>query len=310
MNTSNKTSQNSGSKVAKAGLLIAFTASLCCITPVLALISGVSGVTATFSWMEPLRPFMIALTLGVLGFAWYQKLKPRKAEEIACDCEEDGKEPFIQSKMFLGIVTVVGIALLSFPSYSYIFYPDNSQKITAGAEMSNIQQINFDIKGMTCTGCEEHVKHAALELPGVLKATSNYKNGTASIVYDNSKTTQEEVIKAVDATGYTVTKSELAPVTLNLNETTSMKPLMELKLNVKGMTCTGCEEGIKYALNKVDGVIETDASYDDGVATVKFDGAKTNREAIVQAINTTGYTVTNSEISASIPGDKKQEATN
>ncbi len=310
MDSLNKSNQNSSSKAVKAGLLVAFTASLCCITPVLALISGVGGVAASFSWMEPFRPYMIALTLGVLGFAWYQKLKPIKAEEIDCDCEDDGKEPFMQSKMFLGVVTIVGLALLAFPSYSHIFYSDSSRKITTSIKMSNIQQINFDIKGMTCTGCEEHIKHAALELPGVLKAVSSYESGTASIVYDNSQTTQEEVIKAVDATGYTITKSELASVTLNLSEAASMKPLIELELNVKGMTCTGCEEGIKYALNKVDGVVEADASYDEGVATVKFNDAITNKEAIIQAINSTGYTVTNPGIAASITDKRKQEATN
>ena len=140
--------------VAGLAILTALAASLCCITPILALISGIGGFASTFSWLEPFRPYLIGITIAVLAFAWYQKLKPRKAEEIACDCEEDGKEPFIQSKMFLGIVTVVGITLLSFPSYSHIFYPDNSQKTTADIEISNIQQINFDIKGMTCTGCE------------------------------------------------------------------------------------------------------------------------------------------------------------
>lgn len=35
-----------------AGVLSAVAASLCCITPVLALISGASGVASTFSWMD------------------------------------------------------------------------------------------------------------------------------------------------------------------------------------------------------------------------------------------------------------------
>src|SRR5690625_7732599 len=60
-----------------AGVLSAVAASLCCITPVLALISGASGVASTFSWMEPARPYLIGITVLVLGFAWYQKLKPR-----------------------------------------------------------------------------------------------------------------------------------------------------------------------------------------------------------------------------------------
>ena len=86
----------SENKLIGAGLLTAITASLCCITPVLALIAGTSGIASTFSWIEPFRPYLIGLTILVLGFAWYQKLKPQK--EIDCDCETDEKPKFIQSK--------------------------------------------------------------------------------------------------------------------------------------------------------------------------------------------------------------------
>lgn len=292
MGTSNKSSQKTSTKAAKAGLLVAFTASLCCITPVLALLSGVGGVAATFSWMEPLRPFMIALTLGVLGFAWYQKLKPRKAEEITCDCEEDGKEPFIQSKMFLGIVTVAGIVLLSFPSYSHIFYPDNSNKSTSGIEMSSIQQVNFEIKGMTCTGCEEHVKHAVNEVEGVTSVTASFKDGKATVQFDIQKVSKETIIDAINETGYTVVKSEVTtPDQLSESKSNVFYPISKIEFKVEGMTCSGCEEHVKYTTNQVEGVQEVTASYKEGNAIVVYDQTKATREQIVEAINSTGYEV-------------------
>ena len=58
------------------GLLTALASSLCCITPVLAIFAGSSGMASSFSWMEPARPYLIIFTIIVLGFAWYQKLKP------------------------------------------------------------------------------------------------------------------------------------------------------------------------------------------------------------------------------------------
>ena len=117
----------SESKLIGTGLLTAITASLCCITPVLALVAGTSGIASTFSWIEPFRPYLIGLTILVLGFAWYQKLKPRK--EIDCECETDNKPKFMQSKTFLGIVTAFAFVMLAFPYYSGIFYP-NSEKQT------------------------------------------------------------------------------------------------------------------------------------------------------------------------------------
>ena len=48
-------------KLIGAGLLTAFAASLCCITPVLALVAGTSGLASSFSWLEPARPYFIGL---------------------------------------------------------------------------------------------------------------------------------------------------------------------------------------------------------------------------------------------------------
>jgi len=111
------------------GVLTAIAASLCCITPVLAVIAGSSGIASSFSWMEPARPYLIGFTVLVLGFAWYQKLRPRTAEEIACDCEEDEKPSFWQSRKFLGIVTFFSALMLTFPYYSFIFFPDNAKEV-------------------------------------------------------------------------------------------------------------------------------------------------------------------------------------
>lgn len=68
----------SNSKIAGIGLLTATAASLCCITPVIALVAGTSGMASAFSWMEPARPYLIGLTILTLGLAWYQKLKSKK----------------------------------------------------------------------------------------------------------------------------------------------------------------------------------------------------------------------------------------
>ena len=192
----------SENKLIGAGLLTAITASLCCITPVLALIAGTSGIASTFSWIEPFRPYLIGLTILVLGFAWFQKLKPRN--EIDCDCETEEKPKFIQSKKFLGIVTVFAIVMLAFPYYSGIFYPNTEKQIMI-VDKSNIKTTEFKISGMTSASSEEHVNQEVNKLNGILISKASYENGNAIIEFDKTKTNKTEIEKAINSTGYTVT---------------------------------------------------------------------------------------------------------
>lgn len=194
-----------GDKIIGAGLLTAIASSLCCITPVLALISGTSGIASTFSWLEPFRPYFIGFTILVLGFAWYQKLKPQK--EIDCECETDEKPKFIQSKTFLGIVTVFAIVMLAFPYYSGIFY-QNTEKQIIVVDKSDIKTTEFKISGMTCASCEEHVNHEVNKLNGIVNSKVSYENGNAIIEFDKTKTNKTEIEKAINSTGYKVTNKK------------------------------------------------------------------------------------------------------
>jgi mercuric ion transport protein len=189
-------------KLMGAGLLTAIAASLCCITPVLAIVAGTSGLASNFSWLEPARPYFIGLTILVLGFAWYQKLKPKK--QIDCNCETEEKPKFIQSKMFLGIVTALAILMLAFPYYANIFYLKTEKQIIV-IDKSNVQTVEFSISGMTCASCEEHVNHEVNKLLGIIKSTVSYEKGNTIVEFDNSKTSIAEIEKAINGTGYSVT---------------------------------------------------------------------------------------------------------
>jgi copper chaperone CopZ len=190
------------------GVVAAIAASLCCITPVLALLGGISGVASSFSWIEPYRPYLIGGTVLVFGFAWYQKLKPRKKEEIDCECETDEKPSFWQSKTFLSIITVFAAVMISFPYYAHIFYPKSPTANVVIVEKGNIQQVELKISGMTCQSCSDHVNHALDGVPGVLEHNTSYEQGTSLVKYDASKSTKEKLVEAVNATGYTVTETK------------------------------------------------------------------------------------------------------
>lgn len=194
---------------ALTSILSAIAASLCCITPVLALISGASGVASSFSWMEPFRPYLLGITVLVLGFAWNQKLKPRSADKIQCDCEtaclvvdkNEKQSLFMQSKLFLGIITVFAFLMMLFPYYTKVFYPKQEIKTIAN---SNFKSVEFKINGMTCEACASHIASEVNKVNGVFLVTPSFKNKNISIQFDTAKTNENEIVKTINATGYKV----------------------------------------------------------------------------------------------------------
>lgn len=199
------TSSTSG-KLLGVGVLSSIAASLCCITPILALIASTSGIASTFLWFEPARPYFIGLSIAVLAFAWYQKLKPVPADD--CGCAVDEKPKFIQSKSFIVIISFFATLMMAFPYYSIAFFPKVEKQIII-VEKSNIQTAEFTINGMSCAGCEEEVKHEVNKLNGIIKADVSYASRNALIQFDNSKTDIPAIEKAIKTTGYTVTKTML-----------------------------------------------------------------------------------------------------
>ncbi|WP_052184288.1 mercuric transport protein MerTP [Psychroserpens sp. Hel_I_66] len=200
--TPNKTSNTA----AYTGIFTAVVASVCCITPVLALIAGTSGIASTFSWVEPFRPYLIGLTIIVLVFAWYQKLRPKTQEEIDCACEDDAKPTFWQSKRFLFIVTVFAGLMLAFPYYSNLFYEQRTKDIVYVSQ-SNIEKHTFDVEGMTCAGCEAHVESEVNKLDGIISVKASYENANTIVEFDKTKTDLPAIRKAIEKTGYKVVEN-------------------------------------------------------------------------------------------------------
>ncbi|GAB4300666.1 MAG: hypothetical protein Kow0098_28240 [Ignavibacteriaceae bacterium] len=197
----NKLFQNSA-------IVTAVLASLCCITPVLAVLGGLSGIATTFDFLEPLRPYFIAFTAIILGYAFYTAYKPKKETDIDCACEDDEQEnnktKFINSKAFLWTVTVVTAILITFPYYSQVFFPD-VEASSAIVSSTYLIKAEMKIEGMTCTGCEQSVDYALKSEEGVINATSSYKTGIAYVEYDQSKINPEQLKKAIEEkVGYKV----------------------------------------------------------------------------------------------------------
>ncbi|MCJ8163216.1 mercuric transport protein MerTP [Pontibacter sp. E15-1] len=183
------------------GLLAAVLASVCCIAPLLAIVGGAAGALSAFDWLEPLRPYLIGLTVILLSAAWYQRLKPAKTA-ADCACEDDDKPSLVKSNKFLLMVSVMALLFLSFPYYADAFYkqPAKSSMVQTGFQ----QTVQLEVKGMTCSGCEAHVNQEVGKLPGVSGVNTSYKAGSATVTYDSTKVKPQQLVEAARKTGYKV----------------------------------------------------------------------------------------------------------
>jgi copper chaperone len=65
--------------------------------------------------------------------------------------------------------------------------------------------------------------------------------------------------------------------------------MARVRLTVTGMTCGHCRQKVEDALNAVDGVFGVFVDREAGEAEVDFDDARTGAEALVQAVEASGY---------------------
>ncbi len=265
--------------------MTAFASSLCCIVPFIALLAGTSSLAANFSWIEPAKPYLFGVSFLALGFAWYQQLKPKATDDCGC---EVGPTSFLQTKKFLGMVTVFAVLMMAFPYYSGNLMGSNSSNAMLVSDTidGNIVSVEFEVEGMTCGGCEKHVSDAVYGVDGVIEVTTSYENEHTVVKFDDGKTNIAAIEKAIASTGYKVLGSKVLE-----NNAGTFPKLSTFEYGISGMICSGCETNINTAVKKLAGVESVATSYKEEKAVVKFDPAKTSKEEIEKAISSSGYKV-------------------
>ncbi len=191
-----------------AGIFSAVAASLCCLTPVMALVAGSSSAVVHFSRIEPARPYLVGLTIAIFSYAWYRKLLPASTSDVDCTCEKT-KVSFFQTKKFLLGVTLLSLVMMSFPMYAHKFYPESKGQSIKNEIVANQQHVNFAIHGMSCAGCELEVNQELSKVGGILAYQTSYLKATTQVIFDPSKTSLKDIEAAIQKTGYQITSYEV-----------------------------------------------------------------------------------------------------
>ncbi len=97
-----------------SSILTSLFASICCIVPLILALLGLTGVAA-FSFLEPLRPYLISASVILFGFAFYFVYR-KKIIVI-----EDGSRRIIKAgkrnRLAVWVAVVISIAVIIFPFF-------------------------------------------------------------------------------------------------------------------------------------------------------------------------------------------------
>lgn len=65
--------------------------------------------------------------------------------------------------------------------------------------------------------------------------------------------------------------------------------MQTLTLKIDGMTCGGCVKSVTRILENTDGVTKAEVSLENKNAVIEFDAARTNVDALIEAIEDGGF---------------------
>jgi Cu+-exporting ATPase len=155
-------------------------------------------------------------------------------------------------------------------------------------------QAVFAIEGMTCASCAMRVEKGLKKVAGVTDAQVNLATERATVTYDVNETGPEQMMRKVEAVGYTATplvvpqKPQPVPVAPIVPEPVQ-ETTCQTTLGLEGMTCASCAMRIEKGLKKVTGVQDAQVNLASERATVTYDPAQTGVEQMLRKVEAVGY---------------------
>lgn len=167
------------------------------------------------------------------------------------------------------------------------------------------KNIKLEIEGMHCASCQKIIEVELADLPGVSEVSINVEAGSGSLILDEEKNSQAEVLAAIKKAGY---KAAISHVDDNndkkdlssLDESAKTEVIKEsegglaskeerIDLSLFGMHCSSCANLIERSLKKMPGVSQANVNFAAEKAAVVFDSAKISNNDLIEAVSRSGY---------------------
>jgi Cu+-exporting ATPase len=142
---------------------------------------------------------------------------------------------------------------------------------------SNLISTSLSVSGMSCAACATRIEKTLARMEGVKDVHVNLATEKAKVVYDPSLTNEANLIGAIEALGYRISRPSV--------------PLSRLSIPIGGMTCAACASRVEKTLRALPGVSEATVNLASEKATILYHSAKLGKEEIQKAIEELGYTL-------------------
>ncbi|NOZ03223.1 MAG: mercury transporter MerT [FCB group bacterium] len=194
---------NTSRKGLVGAVLTAIVASICCLGPLVLIGLGVGGAwVSNLTAMEPLRPYLMVLTVAFLAYAFYGVYRKPKMKDCkpGSYCADPRSERI--NKILLWVVTVIVLGLLAVPHLTSMVFTGNIQPVVLNVDT---REVVLDIAGMTCAACPVTIRKSLVNVEGVIEASVSYEEKKAFVRYDPTKISTRELIGAIRNAGYEAT---------------------------------------------------------------------------------------------------------
>ena len=180
-------------------ILAAIGASLCCIGPLLGVLTGV-GALSVFSRFDAARPYLLVLSVALLSAGLYWAWRKW---QTGCAPGGNCKAKLAKTSLVLVIPILAVAAAASFPYYSSGWLGGASPRLAAeAAPAGRSTTVRFQISGMTCESCASGMAASFRNLPSVKDAVVEYPSGNTSVTYDPAKVSLDQLAALVREAGY------------------------------------------------------------------------------------------------------------
>jgi mercuric ion transport protein len=185
-----------------ASVAAAIGASLCCILPILAAVTGAGAIAAGVAF-EKWRPYLLGVT-GLLlasGFlVTYRDHKRACAAGSLCAAKPMSRWNYIA----LGILAAGVVALAAFPYYSgavarmVVRQPGPTHSVSS----VTLSTVTFRVPDMDCPACAVSLSATLRQLPGVADAKLDVSSRQAVVTYDSAIQNVAALAKVISGAGF------------------------------------------------------------------------------------------------------------